>query len=102
MTQILWPRDFCLPTFLQIPCRLPAHEAALDVQVTCKQPRRGGRRNLWLWIWAQVAASQHTGLCRSLHLAEVQGSFLPRALLSRSGFSQERFSVWDVFSEEKC
>lgn len=59
MTQFLWPRDFCLPTFPWILCKLPAHEAALNVQVTCKQPRQGGGRNLCLWIWAEAAASQH-------------------------------------------
>lgn len=42
------------------------------------------------------------GLCSSLHLAEVQGSLLPTALPSRPGFSQDRFSVWDVFSRWKC
>lgn len=102
VTQILWPRDFCLPTFCQIPCKLPAHEAALNVQVICKQPRQGGGTDLSLWIWAQAAASQHTGLCSSQSLAEVQDSLLPTALLSRSGFSQDGFSVWDVFSKRKC
>lgn len=28
------------PTFPKIPCKLPAHAAALNAQVTCKQPRQ--------------------------------------------------------------
>lgn len=40
VTQILWPRDFCLPTFPQILCKLPAHKAALNVQCSANSPGR--------------------------------------------------------------
>lgn len=45
---------------LQFWCRLSAQKTALNVQVTHKQPdaESGERRNLWLQIWPQIAASQ--------------------------------------------